>query len=364
MPHSRATQALGLARRRLLERLWPIVQTAAAAVAAWYFARFALGVHLPLFAPIAAVIALGATHGQQGRRVVELVGGVVLGISAADLIVHAIGAGPWQAGVMIILAMGTAVALGGGELLVSEAGVSAILIVTLTPTEGLSPDRFLEAVIGGGVALVVAILLFPADPAMRVTRALNVVLGELGGVLAELARSLEAADAGAAQRSQEHARSIDDHLARVRAELADQRETTRYAPPRRRARGTIAAIERSLPEIGYALGDTRVLARTAHRHLRAGRDAPPELVAAVRALAEGVWELASGFDRDEREPAVRDALADTAQLTRLAEEARDVGLAELSAPVRSVAVDLVRAADLATAGGVPGDSPTEELLAS
>src|SRR5438270_167084 len=241
MARSRWNRTTALAWRRLRERLWPIVQTAAAAVAAWYLARYVLGVHLPLFAPIAAVIALGATHGQQGRRVVELVGGVVLGISVADLIVHAIGAGPWQAGVMIVLAMGAAVALGGGELLVSEAAVSAILIVTLTPTEGLSPDRFLEAGIGGGVGLRVAVL--------------------------------------------------------------------------------------------------------------------------RRALAEGVWELASGYDRDGREPAVRQALGPATRISSVAEEARDVGLAEFAAPVRSVAVDLVRAADLAAAA-TPGDSPTEELLVS
>src|SRR5881227_3383982 len=68
MARSRWNRTTALAWRRLRERLWPIVQTAAAAVAAWYLARYVLGVHLPLFAPIAAVIALGASHGQQGRR--------------------------------------------------------------------------------------------------------------------------------------------------------------------------------------------------------------------------------------------------------------------------------------------------------
>src|SRR5687768_1865253 len=56
-----------LARRRLRGRMWPILQTAAAAVAAWYLALALLGGDSPLFAPIAAVIALGATVGQRGQ---------------------------------------------------------------------------------------------------------------------------------------------------------------------------------------------------------------------------------------------------------------------------------------------------------
>ena len=101
--------------------MWPILQTAAAAVAAWYLALVLLGGE-PLFAPIAAVIALGRPAAS-GAAAFELVGGVILGIAVADLIVAAIGTGPWQAGVMIVLAMGTAVALGGGELLDAEAAV-------------------------------------------------------------------------------------------------------------------------------------------------------------------------------------------------------------------------------------------------
>src|SRR5215210_5311893 len=136
--------------------MWPVLQTATAAVGAWYLALALLGGDQPLFAPIAAVIALGATVGQRGQRAFELVGGVILGILVADLIVGAIGTGPWQAGVMIVLAMGTAVAMGGSELLVAESAVSAMLIATLPgAASGIPPERFLEALVGGGVALVV-----------------------------------------------------------------------------------------------------------------------------------------------------------------------------------------------------------------
>ncbi|MEA2310608.1 MAG: hypothetical protein QOE28_576, partial [Solirubrobacteraceae bacterium] len=135
---------------------------------------------------------------------------------------------------------------------------------------------------------------------------------------------------------------------------------------RRRSREPLARYERGLPQVAYAVGDTRVLARLSLRHLRAGRDAPPELTEALDSLASAVWELAGAYDDDRRPHAVRDAaLGAATRLEAAVETARDVRLAELVAQVRSVAVDLVRAADLA--GGpyeADAERPTEELLAS
>ena len=88
-----------------------------------------------MFASIAAVISLGASYQQRGRRAAELVAGVVLGLTVADLILNAIGNGPLQIGLMIVLAMSAAVILGGGELLVSEAAVSALLLASIEPDE-------------------------------------------------------------------------------------------------------------------------------------------------------------------------------------------------------------------------------------
>src|SRR3954470_17182523 len=118
-----------LAVHRLRPRLLPIAHTAAAAVVAWYLALVLLPDPRPAFASIAAVIAVGATYGQRGTRAAELIGGVVVGLSVADVLVRAIGVGPLQMGGMVIVAMSTAVVLGGGALLVTEAAVSALLLL-------------------------------------------------------------------------------------------------------------------------------------------------------------------------------------------------------------------------------------------
>ena len=184
---------------RLRVRAWPILQTAAAAVGSWYLAKLLLPEQQPVFASIAAVISLGATYGQRSERAIELVGGVVLGIGVADLLVRAIGTGPAQIGVMVLLAMSAAVILGGGPLLVTEAAVSAILLVVLEPTStGLAGSRVIDALVGGGVALGVSALAFPPDPVLLVRRSAQGVFSSLGRTLEEVGAALSEGDSARA----------------------------------------------------------------------------------------------------------------------------------------------------------------------
>lgn len=171
------TPIIQLARQRLYGHTWPILQTAIAAVGAWYIAVL-LGVeHRPAFASIAAVVSLGAAFGERRQRAVQLIAGVMLGIVIADLLLRVIGGGLPQIGLLVVLAMAAAVVLGGGEMLVSEAALSAILVATLSSTPEV---RLLDVLIGGGVALAVHTLVFPPDPVLGVARATSAVFGELG----------------------------------------------------------------------------------------------------------------------------------------------------------------------------------------
>jgi uncharacterized membrane protein YgaE (UPF0421/DUF939 family) len=132
-----------------------IIQAALAACVAWFLAVLILAVEWPTFAPIAAVIALGLALGERGRRAVELPLAVAFGVALADLRLSVRGVGAVQAGYFVVLAMAVAVYLGGGELGVKEAAISAMIIMlTYTPSAaGLPLERFLKALIGGGTGL-------------------------------------------------------------------------------------------------------------------------------------------------------------------------------------------------------------------
>jgi hypothetical protein len=355
---------LGAVRSRLRGRMLAILQTAAAAVAAYWLALVLLPDPRPAFAAIAAVITVGATHGERTGRALQLVGGVVLGITVAVLIIQLIGVGTWQIGVMVVLAMAAAVALGGGELLVVEAGVSAILLVALDPgaAEGFSPNRIIEGMIGGATAFAVSSLLFPPDPALGPARAAQLVFVELGRSLERVAAGLAGGDAAAAEQALVDARAIDGLIRSVDEAIVAGRETARYAPPRRAARVELDRYARSMGQVDFAVRNTRVLARHALRPLREGGEVPAELHGAVLDLSHAVWELAASYDAPAHAKGARDLARRAA--TRVAElpDTR-ADLVLIGGQVRSVAVDLVRAADLVAGVGEPVDErPTEELL--
>jgi len=366
----RARTAAAIGIHRLRPRLLPIAHTAAAAVIAWYVALVLLPDQRPAFASIAAVIAVGATYGQRGARAAELIGGVVVGLSVADVIVRAIGVGPLQMGLMVVLAMSTAVVLGGGALLVTEAAVSALLLLaamdpaTVTVGPGLSPIRFAEALIGGGVALGVTSIFFPPDPALIVGRAVQAVFGELGRSLEQIGEALGAGDADGAQRALEGARHIEMRIDALDDAFAAGRETARLAPPRRRARGQVERYGRTLAQVDFAVRNTRVLARHVLRFTRTGAPAPPELAQAVGDLGAAVWELAAAYDDPDREGDVmRLARRAAGTAAAVAEQGAGAALVAVCGQVRSTAVDLVRAAELVADGApAPAELPTEELL--
>ena len=349
--------------------MWPIIQTALAAVAAWTLADLLVpSDEQPVFAAIATVISLGASFGQRGRRAVELVGGVILGLTVAGLILNTVGTGPLQIGVMIVVCMTAAVLLRGGELLINEAAISAMLLVSLASVggEGLTLQRSLEALIGGGVALAVNSLFFPPDPARLVSRAAHEVFGRLGRTLEEVGVALRDGDPARAELALDQARGLDGLVAELEDTLLTARETARFSPPRRAARVQLERFGRTLPQIDFATRDTRVLARHALRYTRSRLGAPDGLTRAVEELAQGVWALAAQYDEPEHADAVRGlAVGAAGRATDVFEDEPDLALTEIVAQVRSTAVDLLRASEQAgdVDAELPDERPTEELLA-
>jgi uncharacterized membrane protein YccC len=329
---------------RLRANGWSVVQSAVAASVAYLLATFVLGHERPFFAAIAAVICLGVTLGQRAQRAVELVFGVAFGLMVADLLVLVIGTGVAQIGIVVLLAMAAAVFFGGGPLLVNQAAISALLVVVLQPPHDVfSPARFLDALVGGGVALAVHYL-FPINPERLVERAARPIFDELVVVLEDIAAALKDGDHERAERALLRARRIDDDQVKSFYEaLAAGYETARLSPTRRRALEHLELYANAGTRIDLAVINTRVLARGAANAVRRGDPAPPQLPEAVLDLSRAVKALATYLEEPGGpDEARRFALEAARKATEILDERHDLAASVLVGQVRSMAVDLLR----------------------
>ena len=207
LARSRAGLAAGVHRVR--GGLPLAIQSAVGAAIAWYLAHDVIGRPAPFFAPIAAVITLASSVGQRARRTVELVIGVAIGIGIGDALILLIGTGPWQIGLVVLLAILVATAVGGGTPLVVQSASSAVLVATLTSATGLPWTRFFDALVGGGVGLVVMTVLLPLNPLTVVKRAADPALRALADGLHEVAAALGDRDRDGVDTALTHLRAAE-----------------------------------------------------------------------------------------------------------------------------------------------------------
>ena len=340
---TRVRAGFGNGAARLRVSLWPVAQSAAAASLAFFLAQVVLGHERPFFAPIAAVICLGITLGSRPRRAVEIVFGVAVGLMVADLLVLVIGTGTLQIAVVVPLAMVAAIFFGGGTILVNQAAVSAILVVVLQPPDAVfSPDRVLDALAGGTVALLVSYL-FPANPERLVERAAGPVFEELSALLVEIAAVLKSGDPERGQRALQQAREMDDRVKNLNEALEAGHETARLSPTRRRSLRHLEFYAGAGSRIELAVINTRVLARGAANATRRGDDIPDKLPAAVLDLSRSVKALNVFLDEPGGpENARRHALDAARRATEVLEDRHELAISVLVGQVRSAAVDLLR----------------------
>jgi uncharacterized membrane protein YccC len=342
------------ARVDRLRRLAPtLLLGAIGAGAAWLIAKSIFGSTGAFFAPVAAIITLGLTVGQRMHRAIELSVGVPLGIALADVLVLELGSGPIQLVGIVFLATSLAVFVGGGPLLVTQAAVSAILVVTLQPpTNGLSFTRAADALIGCGVALILNFVIAPIDPMALVRREAAPVLRELAAVLEDIAVALAARDRDGAQAALRRARDIDAYTQRFLEALTIGRETAAAAPARRTQRGSVAVYSEAGGQIDLAVRNVRVLARGVVRAIETGDRVPPQVAGSLRELREAVLALGPWMeDPDHSEAVVDPAIAAARHASEVLEMTTNLSVSVIVGQVRSTAVDLLR-----TTGMAPEDA--------
>jgi uncharacterized membrane protein YgaE (UPF0421/DUF939 family) len=239
---------LTAAVRRVRAVAGPVLETSAAAGIAWFVARDVLGHTQPFFAPIAAAVAMSTSHVQRARRSVQMVIGVLLGIGVAELLQPLFGSSSIAIAVVVLVTLVLAVAVavgfvGEGLMFVNQAAGSAILVVALHRA-GTGGERAIDALVGGAVALVIGVGLFPVEPLKLLWRAEGRVLSAIASVLAR--EPLPAARGRDPDMDWPLAASHEVHrrLTALTAARSTARANVRIAPRRMHLRGEVDAEER------------------------------------------------------------------------------------------------------------------------
>ncbi|MEU5789351.1 FUSC family protein [Micromonospora purpureochromogenes] len=343
---SRATLHDRLHRVRMAVGL--ALQAGVAAALAWVVSHEFLNNPQPVFAPISAVGTLAASVGQRLRRTVELIIGVAVGVFLGDVLIYFLGTGGWQLGLVVTSAILLTIFFGASVAIVIQAAATAVLIVTLSPsTQNLEIPRFIDAFIGGGIALLVTAILLPLNPLRVINRAARPALDLLAAQLDITAEALRNRDRGSAQRALERLRENKEELANFTEAIEGAKETSTLSPARWHRRSELTHYAEAADPIDRAMRNSGTLIRRAVTMIEDEEPVPGPLPDAVAHLAEVVRLLRHEFAvGEEPEKARERSLRAVSEAGRAYAEGVGFSGSVVVAQVRTTASDLLVASGL------------------
>ena len=273
---------------RWRSRAFMIGQCAITAGLAWALARGLFHHPAPFFAPVAAIITLGFSFGQRLRRAIEVAIGVAVGVGVGDVFVHVFGTGVWQIVLVCAVAMSLATLLGAGNLMIIQAGVQSIIVTTLLPGTASGVSRWVDAVVGCGLAVIVATIA-PSSPVRKPLLMAAAVLRECEQTLRSAEQALREHDPEAADAVLARARASEEQLDDLSDAATEGLAVVRSSPFRRGQRRQAQAYADLSEPLDRLTRNLRVLARRAYVAAWRGNEVPDayrELMVEVADLCE------------------------------------------------------------------------------
>jgi len=296
-----------------------VVKAALACALSWWAASALFPGGRPYFAPLAAVLTVQVSIAESLARGGQRILGVVGGITVSLLLAHFLGVSGWSVGVLVLVGMAGATALGFGAAAVSQVGISALLILALKATPAYAAARLLDTIVGAVTAILLNALVIPPDATPEALDAARLLAERLGEELLRLARACVGDEAVATVRERVARLAPIADRAKDRARVA--RETLMYSPLLARRRGRLERVEEAIARLDRTLVEMRGMARSVERLSDAGEQ---EL---LHTLAPPLTVLAEALGRYSRLIAADVAGDEWPDLVPWVRRARDEALA-------------------------------------
>ncbi|MGV8846627.1 FUSC family protein [Tessaracoccus sp.] len=330
-------------KRRVLRwqsRLFMIVQISLAAGMSWWLAQNLLAHPAPFLAVVATIVCLGFSFGQRLWRALEISVGVTIGVLCGDIFMHFFGTGVWQIMLVIATAMSITTWLGARTLMVTQSAVQAAVVLTIIPGVDAGISRWMDALVGCGVALLFATVV-PTGPVTRPRLEAAKVLHETANTIREMVVAVEASDMEATERVLASARATEQALTTLTTAANEGAAVVRFSPfLRRHKEGVLQIADLTVP-LDRFTRNLRVLARRSVVAVYRGEIVPEDHLRLMSALAQMTDECAAElFARRTAESKINDIVALAAESATIPMGER-LSSAVILAQVRSMLADLL-----------------------
>lgn len=241
-----------------------VVKTAVAAGLSWVLAGWLFPTPKPYFAPLAAILSIQATVAESISRGMQRILGVLAGIVLAMVFARWLGLNVWSLSTLVFIAMALATRLHLGRQGVSQAAISALMVMAVgSAVPGYAWSRALDTALGGVVAVVVSAAVWPPDLTPEAIESLRVLAVGLAQVLDHMQKDLVSGlDSEEANRHLNRAREVAQGVADARRGLERAKTSLRWNPWHRGAKGKLDELTQALEVLDHSLIQVRGIART------------------------------------------------------------------------------------------------------
>lgn len=258
------------------------LQVGLAAGIAWWLALLILESEQPLYAPIAAVVAIGAGDNRMLNRPIRLLAGMAVAVVVAGILVSWIGTGVWQIATITTATTLAARLIFEDPLARSYAAFHGAVVGALG-SNGVIPEQLLEAALGAGTALVVVSLVFPPELQWAVFERPRRAAAAARRALQATDQALRTRDPSYMERAREASHDVQ-YLVADDGRKAFARQLALLSPLRWKYRDEAEDMIDTEQAFTSALHELSELVRSVERLISRDDLKRPELAAAIQQL--------------------------------------------------------------------------------